>query len=203
MKRCLDLTVVEGIKTNIPLHKRILDDPDFVAGPDRHELHESLPAGEEGGPRGLMTAEPSGKRRSARGGASEQAAPCSSLLAAVSLLADPGAALPRPHLLLPRLQRHLLPPPALRRPGAAGGPLARLEPATSSRAPSPCPTFTSSTCSTSCDPTPPPSPSCSPSSFPIAALCAFALARDLGPRPRGGLRGRVRCSPWAASPSLP
>ena len=32
MKRCLDLTVVEGIKTNIPLHKRILDDPDFVAG---------------------------------------------------------------------------------------------------------------------------------------------------------------------------
>jgi acetyl-CoA carboxylase biotin carboxylase subunit len=32
MKRCLDLTVVEGIKTNIPLHKRILDEPDFVAG---------------------------------------------------------------------------------------------------------------------------------------------------------------------------
>ena len=32
MKRCLDLTVVEGIKTNIPMHKRILEDPDFVAG---------------------------------------------------------------------------------------------------------------------------------------------------------------------------
>ena len=32
MKRCLDVTVVEGIKTNIPLHKRILEDPDFVAG---------------------------------------------------------------------------------------------------------------------------------------------------------------------------
>ena len=32
MKRCLDLTVIEGIKTNIPVHKRILDDPDFVAG---------------------------------------------------------------------------------------------------------------------------------------------------------------------------
>jgi acetyl-CoA carboxylase, biotin carboxylase subunit len=32
MKRCLDLTVVEGIRTNIPLHRRILDDPDFVAG---------------------------------------------------------------------------------------------------------------------------------------------------------------------------
>jgi acetyl-CoA carboxylase, biotin carboxylase subunit len=32
MKRCLDVMVVEGIKTNIPLHRRILDDPDFVAG---------------------------------------------------------------------------------------------------------------------------------------------------------------------------
>jgi acetyl-CoA carboxylase biotin carboxylase subunit len=32
MKRCLDMTVVEGIKTNIPLHRRIMDDPDFQAG---------------------------------------------------------------------------------------------------------------------------------------------------------------------------
>jgi acetyl-CoA carboxylase biotin carboxylase subunit len=32
MRRCLDLAVVEGIKTNIPLHRRILEDPDFVAG---------------------------------------------------------------------------------------------------------------------------------------------------------------------------
>jgi acetyl-CoA carboxylase biotin carboxylase subunit len=32
MRRCLELTVVEGIKTNIPLHRRILDDPDFQAG---------------------------------------------------------------------------------------------------------------------------------------------------------------------------
>jgi acetyl-CoA carboxylase biotin carboxylase subunit len=32
MKRCLEMTVVEGIKTNISLHLRILDDPDFVAG---------------------------------------------------------------------------------------------------------------------------------------------------------------------------
>jgi acetyl-CoA carboxylase biotin carboxylase subunit len=32
MKRCLEMTVVEGIKTNIPLHLRILDDPDFVGG---------------------------------------------------------------------------------------------------------------------------------------------------------------------------
>jgi acetyl-CoA carboxylase biotin carboxylase subunit len=32
MKRALDLFVVEGIHTSIPLHKRILNDPDFVAG---------------------------------------------------------------------------------------------------------------------------------------------------------------------------
>jgi acetyl-CoA carboxylase biotin carboxylase subunit len=32
MKRALDLFVVEGIHTSIPLHKRILSDPDFVAG---------------------------------------------------------------------------------------------------------------------------------------------------------------------------
>jgi acetyl-CoA carboxylase biotin carboxylase subunit len=32
MRRALELTVVEGIKTNIPLHRRILDDPDFQAG---------------------------------------------------------------------------------------------------------------------------------------------------------------------------
>jgi acetyl-CoA carboxylase biotin carboxylase subunit len=32
MKRALDLFVVEGIYTSIPLHKRILRDPDFIAG---------------------------------------------------------------------------------------------------------------------------------------------------------------------------
>jgi acetyl-CoA carboxylase biotin carboxylase subunit len=32
MRRCLDLMVVEGIKTNIPLHRKIMDDPDFKAG---------------------------------------------------------------------------------------------------------------------------------------------------------------------------
>ncbi len=32
MRRCLELMVVEGIKTNIPLHRRILEDPDFQAG---------------------------------------------------------------------------------------------------------------------------------------------------------------------------
>jgi len=32
MRRSLEVTVVEGIKTNIPLHLRIMDDPDFQAG---------------------------------------------------------------------------------------------------------------------------------------------------------------------------
>jgi acetyl-CoA carboxylase biotin carboxylase subunit len=32
MRRSLDLFVVEGIKTNIPLHRRILEEPDFLAG---------------------------------------------------------------------------------------------------------------------------------------------------------------------------
>jgi acetyl-CoA carboxylase biotin carboxylase subunit len=32
MKRCLEMMVVEGIRTNIALHRRILDDADFVAG---------------------------------------------------------------------------------------------------------------------------------------------------------------------------
>jgi acetyl-CoA carboxylase biotin carboxylase subunit len=32
MRRALDVMLVEGIKTNIPLHRRVLDDPDFVAG---------------------------------------------------------------------------------------------------------------------------------------------------------------------------
>jgi len=32
MKRTLEMTVIEGIKTTIPLHVKILNDPDFVAG---------------------------------------------------------------------------------------------------------------------------------------------------------------------------
>jgi acetyl-CoA carboxylase biotin carboxylase subunit len=32
MRRCLELMVVEGIRTNIPLHLRILADPEFLAG---------------------------------------------------------------------------------------------------------------------------------------------------------------------------
>jgi acetyl-CoA carboxylase biotin carboxylase subunit len=32
MKRTLEMSVIEGIKTTIPLHLRILNDPEFVAG---------------------------------------------------------------------------------------------------------------------------------------------------------------------------
>ena len=32
MRRALEMTVLEGIKTTIPLHLRILNDPDFIAG---------------------------------------------------------------------------------------------------------------------------------------------------------------------------
>ena len=32
MRRTLEMTVIEGIKTTVPLHLRILNDPDFVAG---------------------------------------------------------------------------------------------------------------------------------------------------------------------------
>jgi acetyl-CoA carboxylase biotin carboxylase subunit len=32
MRRALEAMVVEGIKTTIPLHRRILNDPDFIAG---------------------------------------------------------------------------------------------------------------------------------------------------------------------------
>ena len=32
MKRVLGMSVIEGIKTSIPLHLKILSDPDFVAG---------------------------------------------------------------------------------------------------------------------------------------------------------------------------
>jgi acetyl-CoA carboxylase biotin carboxylase subunit len=32
MKRALDEFVIEGIKTTIPLHRRIMDDPNFVKG---------------------------------------------------------------------------------------------------------------------------------------------------------------------------
>jgi len=32
MKRALNEFIIEGVKTTIPMHKKILDDPDFKAG---------------------------------------------------------------------------------------------------------------------------------------------------------------------------
>jgi acetyl-CoA carboxylase biotin carboxylase subunit len=44
MQGALDGFVVEGIKTTIPLHKRILAEPDFVAGKfDTHFLERLAP----------------------------------------------------------------------------------------------------------------------------------------------------------------
>jgi acetyl-CoA carboxylase biotin carboxylase subunit len=51
MRRTLEMTVVEGIKTTIPLHLKILSDPDFVAGRlttafmDRFAKEKERPAG--------------------------------------------------------------------------------------------------------------------------------------------------------------
>ena len=44
MKRALDMFVIEGIKTSIPLQRRILADPDFAAGKfDTHFIERLLP----------------------------------------------------------------------------------------------------------------------------------------------------------------
>jgi acetyl-CoA carboxylase biotin carboxylase subunit len=32
MRRTLEMTVIEGIKTNIAMHLRIISDPEFIAG---------------------------------------------------------------------------------------------------------------------------------------------------------------------------
>ena len=32
MKRALDEFVIEGIKTTIPFHRQLMDDPDYIAG---------------------------------------------------------------------------------------------------------------------------------------------------------------------------
>ena len=42
MRRTLEMTVIEGIKTSIPLHLKILADPDFVAGRLQHRRSWSV-----------------------------------------------------------------------------------------------------------------------------------------------------------------
>jgi acetyl-CoA carboxylase biotin carboxylase subunit len=45
MRRALDALVVEGIKTNGALHRKIMDDPDFLAGKlDTHFMERFMPA---------------------------------------------------------------------------------------------------------------------------------------------------------------
>jgi acetyl-CoA carboxylase, biotin carboxylase subunit len=45
MRRALEMFIVEGVKTTIPLHRKILADPDFAAGNfDTHFLERYLPA---------------------------------------------------------------------------------------------------------------------------------------------------------------
>ena len=44
MRRALEMFVIEGIKTSIPLHRRILADPDFASGKfDTHFIERLLP----------------------------------------------------------------------------------------------------------------------------------------------------------------
>lgn len=42
MKRALDEFIIEGVKTTIPLHKRVMDDPDFVHGDFNTNFIEKL-----------------------------------------------------------------------------------------------------------------------------------------------------------------
>jgi acetyl-CoA carboxylase biotin carboxylase subunit len=42
MKRALDMTVVEGVKTTIPLHQRVLSNEDFLAGRIHTKFLEQL-----------------------------------------------------------------------------------------------------------------------------------------------------------------
>src|SRR5690606_15393734 len=43
MRRTLEMTVIEGIRTSIPLHLKVLADPDFVAGRlDTHFMERYL-----------------------------------------------------------------------------------------------------------------------------------------------------------------
>jgi acetyl-CoA carboxylase biotin carboxylase subunit len=49
MRRTLAMMVVEGIKTTIPVHLRILDDPDFIAGRLSTHFMERYAARPQGG----------------------------------------------------------------------------------------------------------------------------------------------------------
>ena len=44
MRRTLEMTVVEGIRTTIPMHLKVLAEPDYPGGTAQHGLHGALPA---------------------------------------------------------------------------------------------------------------------------------------------------------------
>ena len=46
MKRALEMSVVEGVKTTIPMHLRILQRSRFPRRPHQHQIHGALRAGE-------------------------------------------------------------------------------------------------------------------------------------------------------------
>jgi acetyl-CoA carboxylase biotin carboxylase subunit len=55
MKRTLEMTVVDGIKTSIPLHLRVLSDPDFIAGRfDTSFMERYMPKQEKKGASGSL-----------------------------------------------------------------------------------------------------------------------------------------------------
>jgi acetyl-CoA carboxylase biotin carboxylase subunit len=56
MRRTLEMTVIEGIKTSIPLHLKILSDPDFIAGRLSTSFMESFLAKQRPGGRLAETA---------------------------------------------------------------------------------------------------------------------------------------------------
>ncbi len=89
MKRCLDVMVVEGIKTNIPMHRRILEDPDFLAGRfDTRFMERFMPP--EEGERGVVSAP-----GTPSAGESRLSRWLPLLLVPVALLTDLVAAVPR------------------------------------------------------------------------------------------------------------
>jgi acetyl-CoA carboxylase biotin carboxylase subunit len=56
MRRTLEMTVIEGIKTSIPLHLKILADPDFIAGRVNTSFMERYLAEKKSSDRGLKEA---------------------------------------------------------------------------------------------------------------------------------------------------
>jgi acetyl-CoA carboxylase biotin carboxylase subunit len=58
MRRALEATVIEGIKTTVPLHQRIMEDPEFQSGEYSTKFMERFAAraGGAGGARKIASA---------------------------------------------------------------------------------------------------------------------------------------------------